>query len=275
MSSEDLQIPGTAPLSVKGRSVDTATVFGLTAAFGFVLAAIFIGGAPESFLDLRSALIVIGGTLAVTAISYSGGEVVSAFSATARIFSRTDSTPRHIAMRMVRLAGRVRRDPNRAVENELKQFKSTPFLSRGLGLVADDTPDEEIESLLSEEVSASDRRQRTSVSILQRASEVAPAMGLIGTLVGLVQMLGGLNEPDTIGPGMALALLTTFYGAVLGNMVLAPLASKLERRALEDRLMLSVYAVSILSIARKENPRRLETRLNTMLPPQDRLHYFN
>ncbi len=261
--------------SIKPRSIDTATVLGLMAGFGFVFVAIMIGGTPESFVDARSSLIVLGGTLAVTAISFSLPEISAVFSAISKTFTRAETSPREIALRMVRLAGRVRRDPNRAVENELTQFKSAPFLARGLGLVADDTPVEDIESLLSEEVSASDSRSRTSVLILQRASEVAPAMGLIGTLVGLVQMLGGLNEPDTIGPGMALALLTTLYGAVLGNMVFAPLASKLERRAVEDHLAHSIYAISILSIARQENPRRLEMRLNTMLPPQDRLHYFN
>lgn len=275
MSSDNVQISNAAPAPLKTRSIDGATVLGLTAGFGFVFLAIFIGGTPESFIDLRSTLIVLGGTLAVTTISFSVSEISDACSATLKTFSRTETTPREVALRMIRLAGRVRRDPNRAVENELAQFKSAPFLSRGLSLVADDTPVEDIESLLSEEASASDNRQRTSVLILQRAAEVAPAMGLIGTLVGLVQMLSGLNEPDTIGPGMALALLTTFYGAVLGNMVFAPLASKLERRAAEGRITLSIYAVSILSIARKENPRRLELRLNTMLPPQDRLHYFN
>ncbi len=275
MSSKDVQIPAAAGAPIRGRSIDAATVLGLTAGFGFVVVAILIGGTPESFIDLRSILIVVGGTFAVTAISFSGAEIGAAFAATANTFSRSDTAPRDVALRMVRLAGRVRRDPTKGTEKEFKQFKSVPFLSRGLGLVADDTAVEDIEHLLSEEVSAVDRRHRASISILHRAAEVAPAMGLIGTLVGLVQMLGGLNEPDTIGPGMALALLTTFYGAVLGNMVFAPLASKLERRAVEDRLVLSLYAVSILSIARKENPRRLELRLNTMLPPQDRLHYFN
>lgn len=275
MNSDDAHTSNLMTSPVKSRSIDAATVLGLVGGIGFVLVSILIGGTPESFLDARSSLIVLGGTFAVTAISFSLPEISSVFSEISKTLTRAATSPREIALRMVRLAGRVRRDPNRAVENELTHFKSTPFLTRGLGLVADDTPVEDIESLLSEEVSGADSRSRTSVMILQRASEVAPAMGLIGTLVGLVQMLGGLNEPDTIGPGMSLALLTTLYGAVLGNMVFAPLASKLERRAVEDRLALSIYAVSILSIARHENPRRLELRLNTMLPPQDRLHYFN
>ena len=100
-------------------------------------------------------------------------------------------------------------------------------------------------------------------------------MGLIGTLVGLVQMLGGLDNPSTIGPAMAVALLTTFYGAVLAYMVFNPLAAKLERRAEHERLLGTLYLMGVTSIARKENPRRLEMALNTALPPAIRVRNFN
>jgi chemotaxis protein MotA len=111
--------------------------------------------------------------------------------------------------------------------------------------------------------------------VLRRASEVAPAMGLIGTLVGLVQMLGSLSDPSAIGPAMALALLTTFYGAVLGNVVLSPLAAKVERAAEEDALVKTLYTIGAVSIARQENPRRLEMLLNAVLPPGKRIQYFD
>ena len=100
-------------------------------------------------------------------------------------------------------------------------------------------------------------------------------MGLIGTLVGLIQMLGNLEDPSTIGPAMAVALLTTFYGAILANMVFTPLASKLERNASEDTLINHLYVMASASIGRQENPRRLEMLLNTILPPGHRVEYFN
>jgi chemotaxis protein MotA len=96
-------------------------------------------------------------------------------------------------------------------------------------------------------------------------------MGLIGTLVGLVQMMGSLNDPSTLGPSMALALLATLYGAVFGNVVLAPLAAKLERTAEEEALVKTLYTTAAVSIARQENPRRLEMLLNTVLPPGRRI----
>ena len=100
-------------------------------------------------------------------------------------------------------------------------------------------------------------------------------MGLIGTLIGLVQMLGNLEDPSSIGPAMAVALLTTFYGAVLANMFFLPLANKLERNSLVEHRVNHIYALGAASISRQENPRRLELLLNTILPPAQRVNYFD
>ena len=100
-------------------------------------------------------------------------------------------------------------------------------------------------------------------------------MGLIGTLIGLVQMLGQLDDPSTIGPSMAVALLTTFYGAVLSNMLFSPLAAKLERNSDEEVLLNTIYLTGVTSIGRKENPRRLEMLVNTLLPPAQRVQFFD
>ena len=106
-------------------------------------------------------------------------------------------------------------------------------------------------------------------------AEFSPAMGLIGTLIGLVQMLGNLQDPTTIGPAMAVALLTTFYGAVLANMVFLPMASKLERNANEEALINQIFLLASVSVGRQENPRRLEMMLNSILPPSQRVAYFD
>lgn len=111
--------------------------------------------------------------------------------------------------------------------------------------------------------------------MFRKSADIAPAMGLIGTLIGLVQMLGNLDDPTKIGPAMAVALLTTLYGAILSTMVFTPLASKLERNTNEELLISQLYLEGILSIARQENPRQLETVMNTLLPPSKRVRYFN
>jgi chemotaxis protein MotA len=118
-----------------------------------------------------------------------------------------------------------------------------------------------------------DRHQK-SAGILRRAAEFAPAMGLIGTLVGLVQMLGNLQDPTTIGPSMAVALLTTFYGAILANLVFIPLASKLERNSILEEVVSEIYVMGAASIGQQEHPQRLEMTLNSLMPPSARTEIF-
>ena len=142
-------------------------------------------------------------------------------------------------------------------------------------LVVDGTQGEEVESIMRRDLNATLQRHRKGASILRKAAEFAPAMGLIGTLIGLVQMLGSLDDPSTIGPAMAVALLTTFYGAVLANMVFSPMASKLERNSTEEGTINTVYMMGASSIGRQENPRRLEMLLNCTLPPTKRIKYFD
>ncbi|MEC7029070.1 MAG: MotA/TolQ/ExbB proton channel family protein, partial [Pseudomonadota bacterium] len=132
----------------------------------------------------------------------------------------------------------------------------------------------DIDRVLGQEVDALAERHRRSASILRRASEVAPAMGLIGTLVGLVQMLAQLDDPSSIGPAMAVALLTTFYGAIMGTVILGPLAAKLERNSGDETMIKNLILTAMGSIARQENPRRLEMLLNSELPPEHRIRYF-
>jgi chemotaxis protein MotA len=109
---------------------------------------------------------------------------------------------------------------------------------------------------------------------LRKAADISPAMGLIGTLIGLVQMLSNLEDPSSIGPSMAIALLTTFYGAILSNMLFAPLAAKLERNSAEEALAAEMVLLGTTSISRQENPRRLETSVNALLPPAKRVWFF-
>ena len=129
--------------------------------------------------------------------------------------------------------------------------------------------------MLERERQATYVRHKASSAVLRRSAEVAPSMGLIGTLVGLVQMLGRLEDPSTIGPAMAVALLTTFYGAILATMVFSPLANKLERNAAEESLVNHIFTITAAAVARQDNPRKLEMNLNTILSPSDRSTRYN
>lgn len=255
--------------------MDLATLLGLIGAFGLVLLAIILGGAPQAFFNLPAILIVIGGTAAVTMISFSMSEILTAQRVIKHTLSGDRYEPQDAANLVVQLAERARRVGLLALEDVPPTVRQRPFLDKAIGLVVDGTAGEEIESILSEEIRSMTGRHAKGSSVLRRAAEVAPAMGLIGTLIGLVQMLGNLQDPKSIGPAMAIALLTTFYGAILANMVFSPLASKLERKSDEEALVNTVYTMGAASIMRKENPRRLEIMLNALLPPAQRIQYFD
>jgi chemotaxis protein MotA len=154
-------------------------------------------------------------------------------------------------------------------------MQNNPFFNKGLSHMIDGIEVDEVENIMRKEINAILQRHETSTRILHKAAEIAPAMGLIGTLIGLVLMLGNLSDPTTIGPSMAVALLTTLYGAMLSYMVLTPLATKLERNTRDEARIMSIYLNSIASIGHKENPRRLEMTINATLPPSQRVKYYS
>ncbi len=256
-------------------ALDYATIGGLAAAAALLALAVALGGAATLFLDLPSFLLVVGGTLAITTASFSIEDVkqTGKILRKAMIYSVRDAS--QVGIMMIQLAEQARKAGPLTLETLLPQIQHESFLYRTLSLVVDGTALPDIERILRKELSATMSRHLKSASILRRAADVAPAMGLIGTLVGLVQMLGFLDSPDKIGPSMALALLTTLYGALLANLVFLPLAAKLERNSSEEELINTLYMTGASSIMRKENPRRLEMMINTVLPPAKRIQYFN
>jgi len=269
--SEEVRLPIEAPRT----GPDAATIFGLLGAFLLMGAAIALGGSPESFLNLPAVLIVVGGTLAVTIACYSFEEVFRTIGIAARTVIQTRREPYEAAIQVLQLSEVARRSGVLTLQNAVEQLKSDPLLLQGITMVIDGTPGEEIEALLRREVQSNLQRHQRSANVLRRMAEFSPAMGLIGTLIGLVQMLGNLEDPSTIGPSMAVALLTTFYGAVLANMVFLPIAAKLERNAGNEALINNIHLMGAASIGRQENPRRLEMNINSILPPADRITYFD
>ena len=269
----EIELAGHAPAGA--LNMDLATVFGLLVSFGLLLLAIVLGGTFVAFMNVPSLLIVLGGTFAITMMCFSLSEVVRAQSVMLKAIVHQTVDPGHAALAVMDLAERARKDGVLGLQNLIAGFEGNPFLHNAMLLVVDGTPGDEVERILSRDVSAMTARHLKSASVLRKAAEVSPAMGLIGTLVGLVQMLSNLDDPSNIGPAMAVALLTTFYGAILANMVFAPLAAKLERNSAEEALLNNVYAMAAASISRQENPRRLEMLLNTVLPPSKRLQFYD
>jgi chemotaxis protein MotA len=256
-------------------NLDPATLFGLVCGFGLLSAAIALGGSPRSFINAPSILLVLGGTFSVVTVCYSLAEVINTFRVIGKTIVWNGRDPSEAAVSVIKTAEIARRQGVLALQNYLDKMSDEPFLQKGLSLVVDGAPTAEIEEVMRRDLQATLQRHAKGAGVLRKAAEYAPAMGLIGTLIGLVQMLGNLDDPSAIGPAMAVALLTTFYGAVLANMLLSPLAAKLERNSEDEALLNLVYLTAAVSMGRQENPRRLEMLLNSILPPAKRVHYFN
>lgn len=268
----DARSLATAP---RTPGVDFATVTGLIGGLLLIAVAMYLGGSIGGFIDVPALLIVILGTIAVTSISFNVADLIRAQKVIVKSVLNVSRDPGQTALATLQIAERARQDGVLSLQDFLDQARGDPFFTRGLRLVVDGAPAAEAETVMRTELHAIADRHNKGADILRRAAEVAPAMGLIGTLVGLVQMLGNLDDPSAIGPAMAVALLTTFYGAVLGNMVFGPLASKLERKSDEEALLNEIYLLGVTSVARQEHPRRLEVLLNTILPPAKRISHFD
>ena len=260
---------------VTRHAVDIATIIGIPSAFALIFAAIYLGGSATAFINLPSIFIVVGGTLGVTTACYSLADMGNSVRIVAQTVLHRSRDSTAAAVHVLQLAQIARYRGVLALQPHVDQTASERMLYRGLTMVMDGTPGDEIERVMQQELQATAQRHTRSASVLRKAADISPAMGLIGTLVGLIQMLGNLEDPSTIGPSMAVALLTTFYGAILANMVFMPLASKLERNSSEETLINHLYVMASASIGRQENPRRLEMLLNTILPPGNRVEYFN
>ena len=254
--------------------MDMVTILGLTFAMGLIGMAIAMGGTDANFINGPSILIVILGTMAATAVSYTPDELKRTGKILGKSAFRRIQSPGKLAKALMDFSVVGRKKGVLALGQFEGEVKKEPFLSNAMQLVVDGYEADYIDSVLTNEIESLVERHKRAASITRRASEVAPAMGLIGTLVGLVQMLANLESPETIGPSMAVALLTTFYGAILGTIIMAPLSVKLEKNSSDEALIKSLIRDAAVSIAKQENPRQLEMRLNSELPPSERIQYF-
>lgn len=257
------------------RQIDWATTAGILGAMILIGIAILLGGSPFAFIDGPSILIVVGGTFAVTTVSFTLKDVMNAQKLFAKALFRQVHDPVATAKQLLRMSDYARRAGRLSLQAMANEFRHDRTLQSAAIMLSDGSADREIETTIAAEANAIVQRHVRSASVLRRAAEVAPAMGLIGTLIGLVQMLSQLDDPAAIGPAMAVALLTTFYGALLSTMVLAPIAAKLEGNSEQEALSRRLILVGAVSIARGENPRRLEMLLNSILPPAQRLNTFD
>ena len=257
------------------EQIDFGTVIGAIAAFGLVVIAMYGGGSLSAFADYNSFLIVFGGTIGATFITFPLSEFGRASWALKTAFFPDDYSVKIRTSKILEIARRYRGGADKlVVEREILENEDQ-FFKQCVELLGEGYDKDSIRKILEIDLTFLEDRHRRAAQLFQTMGTIAPAMGLIGTLIGLVQMLQGLNDPKSIGPAMAVALITTFYGAVLSNMLFVPIAGKLRSRSEEEFLLKELTVEGIVGVAEGLNPRMIERRLLSFLPPEQRTSEYD
>lgn len=247
--------------------MDLGTFLGLASGVTLVLWAIFMGGTLMEFVNVPSVMIVVGGTLASICVAYPLEEVYQAFSAMMQIFSSRKVRDAEVVSMMVRIAEISRREGLVALENI---HTDNSILKKACQLIADNADDGLIRETVRIEISSMKRRHAVGEAVFKSLAGYAPSYGMIGTLIGLVQMLTRLEDPKSLGPAMAVAIITTFYGSMLSTLFFLPVAGKLRARTLNETLQLEIIFEGAKCILENNNPRLVYEKLSSFIAPKER-----
>jgi chemotaxis protein MotA len=247
--------------------MDIATLIGIVLGFVLIVGSIMLNGSINAFVDIPSTLIVLGGTLAVVLISERLDKVFTAIQVAKHAFIQREPDVAGTIKRILELSNKARREGILALEDETVE---DPFLSKGLRMAVDGIAREEIRETLSVELIAMKARHNRGQNLFKFAGATAPAMGMIGTLIGLVQMLQSLDDPSSIGPAMAVALLTTMYGAIMAFVICNPIAEKLKRRSAAESMNMTLVIEGVDAIAKGHNSAIIRDKLEARIDPGDR-----
>lgn len=250
--------------------MDIATIIGILFGIVLLIGAILAEGSLLPFWSFSSIMIVLGGTIAATLINYSLSQVIGTLKVLKIAFVDNVSQSADVIKNLVKFAEKARREGLLALEAEAENLEE-PFLKKGIQLIVDGTDPELVRKILETELSFIEDRHRQGAEMFQNMGASAPAFGMIGTLIGLILMLRNLDDPSTIGPGMAVALITTFYGTLLANLIFLPIAGKLKIKSNEEILNKELMLEGILSIQAGENPRIVSEKMMAFLNPNERL----
>ena len=252
--------------------MDLGTIIGLFAAFGLLMWSLYSGSGGDifgTFLDPAAFVMVVCGSTFIVLLSCRMDRFLAMAKITMNAFFNRGRPPEVLIRELVKLADVARREGILSLQNTISEMQDT-FLQNGLQMVVDGTEGDTVKQVLEFELEAIEQRHQEGKGVLDLFGKYAPAFGMIGTLVGLVVMLKNMDDPSKIGPGMAIALLTTMYGAVMANVICLPLADKLNAKHDEEMLSLEIAKAGIMGLQAGDNPRVLEMKLAVFLSPKQR-----
>ena len=247
--------------------MDLATLVGIVGSIALIIVAMLMSGELGMFLDGPSVVIVVGGSLFAVMAKFGLGQFLSAGKVAAKSFVLRNPDPADLIGEVVTLADEARKGGLLSLEGK---EVSNDFLKRGIQLLVDGHDPDVVKVLLAKDRNQTVERHARGAMLFSAMAEVAPAMGMIGTLVGLVAMLANMDDPKAIGPAMAIALLTTLYGALIANCIAGPIADKLKLRAAEEALVKNLVIDALLAIQSGQNPRIIDSMLRNYLPESQR-----
>lgn len=246
--------------------MDIGTLLGVMSGILLIVIAILGGGAPEVFLNLNSALIVLGGTTATTFIAFPSKKISMMIPVIINAFKPEVYHPSEYVEEIVDLASLYRSGGTKKLESQ-EEYLNNRFLRNGISMVVDGYNSREMHEIMDRELFSMIERHNAGQKILRFIAVQAPVFGMCGTLIGLIQMLMNLDDPSSIGPSLATALITTFYGLIIANLVITPIVSKLNTRTESETMLYKAIRVGILGIHEKANPHKIRKMMNSLLPP--------
>lgn len=243
--------------------MDLASIVGIIGALALIVVSMLMSGELGMFINGPSIVIVVGGTIFAVMAKYGLGQFLGAIKVAGKSFKYKLPDPNELIDEIVGLADEARKGGLLSLEGK---EVSSDFLQRGIQLLVDGHDPDVVKTLLSKDKVQAVERHSVGSSIFANMTDMAPAMGMIGTLIGLVAMLANMDDPKAIGPAMAVALLTTLYGAVIANAMTGPISDKLKLRAIEEAMIKNLVIDALLAIQGGQNPRVIDTMLRNYLP---------
>lgn len=247
--------------------MDITTFIGIFVAGGLVVSAILMGGPGLWFINTPSFMIVIGGTMGATLLAYPLSEVMSVFKVAKNVLLQRSQSPDQLITLISNMSKTVKKEGFLSLEQMLGEIED-PFLAKGTTMFVDGAEKSYVEEVMTTDMVSAAERHRLGAEIFTTMGTFAPAVGMLGTIIGLVQMLMQMSDPSQIGAPMAVALLTTFYGTLMANLLFLPIASKLRTRSKQEILTKQMMLEGMLSISDGEHHRLLQNRLKSFLPPK-------
>lgn len=257
-------VSATAPQTKS--AVDIGTILGTLFGILLIIGAILYQGDSTKFLSVQSALIVFGGTIATAFIAFPSAKILGMIPVIINAYKPDVHQPADYVDVIMSLASKYRTGGMKRLESE-EEFLNNRFLRSGISMIVDGYNAREIQEIMERELQSLVERHNSGQKILRFMAVQSPVFGMAGTLIGLVQMLSSLDSPEQIGPALATALITTFYGIMLANLIIIPLVAKLNTRTENESTLLKAIRVGVLGIHDRVNPQKIRRNMNALLPP--------